>query len=127
MSDFLAAAKALLPARSLTIDGLEFGPVTLRGLSAKDISDAQKRATTQVRGAAPAVDSVKMLAVMIARSLYGPDGERLIPADREHEVGDLPQQLLLRLQKEVLAINGLDGADAEGNFGETTGGVSSSA
>lgn len=120
MADFLEAAKGLTPSEDMEISELDM-TITIRGLTAREINEANKRASKPVpkgKGGAPVtpeVDGEKLTIALLSMSLYGKDGERLIPEGREEEVFDLPHDLVSRLTQRVFRINGLNEPDAEGN------------
>jgi len=120
--DFLAAAKALTPKNTLTLDELGV-TIEVHGLTAREINAANKAATkvkAKGRNGKPdevEVDGEKLTASLLALSLYTVAGDRLVPQGRESEVFDLPHALVGRLTKAVFEINGMTPPkeDAEGN------------
>lgn len=110
-ADFLAAAKSLMPSRAVDIGDMT---VLVRGLSVRQIEQANAYATKKGPKGAVEVDGEKLTARLLSLSVYDAEGNRLISEDRESEVFDLPNETVKKLSDAVFEINGLR-PSAEGN------------
>jgi len=115
--DFLSEAKALAPEE--IVDLAEFGikhKIKVRGLTARQISTANKAATTIIskgkRGKPDEtdVDGEKLSTALLAKSLHNIDGDPLVEDGKEDELFDLPHELVTFLTKVVFRLNGMSGA-----------------
>ncbi len=114
--DFLSRAKAAALSKDVPLPSMDM-TVTVRALSVGEmdvISDACLNDGKDV-GDDDAFDNKKLIHHVIAASAVDENGDRLIPEGRESEVKDLPNVVYAPLQTAALSVNGMSGADPEGN------------
>ena len=120
--DFLSLGKALVESAELVLPKFNKGKdmtIVIKGLTSRETKalsrECQKPTPKGRKGKADEIeiDNDKLMTLMVARSAFNMDGERLVADGRETELDDFPQAIMTLLQNKVTSFNGWGGDDAK--------------